>query len=106
MNTDSPSAAPALRTLYLVDASLYVFRAWHSLPNEFHDDEGWPTNAVHGFARFLLELIERSFDFAGMAALLINVCNALLKIHAGFNRAQHLVARAEHALEELELLRK
>lgn len=45
--------------LYLVDASLYVFRAWHSMPNEFHDAEGWPTNAVHGFARFLLELIER-----------------------------------------------
>jgi DNA polymerase I len=46
-------------TLYLVDASLYVFRAWHSMPDEFHDDEGHPVNAVHGFARFLLELIER-----------------------------------------------
>lgn len=45
--------------LYLVDASLYVFRAWHSIPDEFQDAEGWPTNAVHGFARFLLELIER-----------------------------------------------
>lgn len=45
--------------LYLVDASLYVFRAWHSMPDEFQDDEGWPTNAVHGFARFLLELVER-----------------------------------------------
>lgn len=45
--------------LYLVDASLYVFRAWHSMPNEFHDADGWPTNAVHGFARFLLDLIER-----------------------------------------------
>ena len=50
--------APA-PTLYLVDASLYVFRAWHSMPDEFQDAEGWPTNAVHGFARFLLELIER-----------------------------------------------
>ncbi|MBN8715470.1 5'-3' exonuclease [Thermomonas sp.] len=46
-------------TLHLVDASLYVFRAWHSLPDEFHDADGWPTNAVHGFARFLLELLER-----------------------------------------------
>lgn len=47
-------------TLHLVDASLYVFRAWHSLPpDEFVDAEGWPVNAVHGFARFLLELIER-----------------------------------------------
>lgn len=45
--------------LYLVDASLYVFRAWHSMPDEFHDGDGWPTNAVHGFARFVLELLER-----------------------------------------------
>ncbi len=56
------SAAPlpaAKPTLHLIDASLYVFRAWHSMPDEFHDAEGWPTNAVHGFARFLLELLER-----------------------------------------------
>jgi 5'-3' exonuclease len=45
--------------LHLVDASLYVFRAWHSMPDEFHDADGWPTNAVHGFARFLLDLLER-----------------------------------------------
>ena len=50
------STRPAL---YLVDASLYVFRAWHSMPDEWHDDDGWPLNAVQGFARFLLELLER-----------------------------------------------
>ena len=51
------AAAPPL---YLVDASLYVFRAWHSMPVDgFHDADGWPTNAVHGFARFLLDLLER-----------------------------------------------
>src|SRR5690606_10505868 len=54
------SAEDARRpTLYLVDASMYVFRAWHSMPDEFHDADGWPTNAVQGFARFLLELLER-----------------------------------------------
>jgi 5'-3' exonuclease len=52
--------ATAAPTLHLVDASVYVFRAWHSMPNEFHDAEGWPTNAVHGFTRFLLELLERT----------------------------------------------
>ena len=45
--------------LYLVDASLYVFRAWHSMPDEFRDVDGQPCNAVQGFARFLLELLER-----------------------------------------------
>ncbi|KAG0948613.1 hypothetical protein G6F31_014038 [Rhizopus arrhizus] len=51
-----PAPAPSL---YLVDASIYVFRAWHSLPDQFLDAQGWPTNAVHGFARFLLDLLER-----------------------------------------------
>ncbi len=56
MSDGRPGPRP---TLYLIDASLYVFRAWHSMPDEFHDADGWPTNAVHGFARFLLELLER-----------------------------------------------
>lgn len=51
----SPAARPPL---YLLDASLYVFRAWHSMPDESHDADGWPTNAVHGFARFLLDVLE------------------------------------------------
>ncbi|GAB3361008.1 5'-3' exonuclease [Lysobacter tyrosinilyticus] len=50
--------APQL--LYLVDASMYVFRAWHSMPTDFTDADGWPSNAVHGFARFLLELLDRT----------------------------------------------
>ena len=29
------------------------------MPDDFRDADGWPTNAVHGFARFLLELLER-----------------------------------------------
>ena len=59
--SDSSAARTTPRpTVHLVDASLYVFRAWHSMPDEFHDAEGWPTNAVHGFARFLLELLERT----------------------------------------------
>jgi DNA polymerase I len=58
ITAQAPTLAPR-PTLYLVDASLYVFRAWHSMPDEFRDADGWPTNAVHGFARFLLELLER-----------------------------------------------
>lgn len=55
----SDGVTAARPTLYLVDASLYVFRAWHSMPDEWHDADGWPLNAVHGFARFVLELLER-----------------------------------------------
>lgn len=48
------------QTVHLVDASLYVFRAWHSVPNEFFDVDGRPVNAVYGFTRFLLDLLERT----------------------------------------------
>jgi 5'-3' exonuclease len=47
------------RVLYLVDASVFIFRAWFSVPLEFVDRDGQPVNAVHGFARFLGDLIER-----------------------------------------------
>jgi DNA polymerase I len=47
-------------TVHLVDASLYVFRAWHSVPPEFFDQDGRPVNAVYGFTRFLLDLLEKA----------------------------------------------
>jgi DNA polymerase-1 len=47
-------------TLYLVDGSLYVFRAWHSIPAQFHDHEGAPVNAVYGFTRFLCDFLEKT----------------------------------------------
>ena len=45
--------------VYLIDASVYVFRAWYSLPPDLHDGDGNPTQALYGFARFLGDLIER-----------------------------------------------
>ena len=45
--------------LYLVDASVFIFRAYYSVPLEFVDPDGNPVNAVHGFARFMGELLER-----------------------------------------------
>lgn len=47
-----------MNTVVLVDASVYIFRAWHSLPEDILDAEGEPAQAVHGFTRFLLELVE------------------------------------------------
>lgn len=61
-------AAPAASTLYLIDASMYVFRAWHSMPNVFFDTGGEPVNAVHGFARFLLDFLERTRASHAVAA--------------------------------------
>lgn len=58
---DSVIASPGgLPAVHLVDGSLYVFRAWHSMPDEFFDADGHPVNAVHGYTRFLCELLERA----------------------------------------------
>ncbi|HNR21484.1 MAG TPA: 5'-3' exonuclease H3TH domain-containing protein [Steroidobacteraceae bacterium] len=46
--------------IYLVDASVYVFRAYYSMPPDMADGDGNPTHALFGFARFLGDLIERA----------------------------------------------
>src|SRR5207237_8720727 len=57
-------------------------------------------------AEFELKLIERDFDFLVLAAALVDVVDALLEVHAAFNRTQHFIARAKDPLEQLELLRE
>jgi DNA polymerase-1 len=47
------------RPLYLIDASVFVFRAWHSVPLDLVDPDGNAVNALHGFSRFLGDLIEQ-----------------------------------------------
>lgn len=46
--------------IYLVDASVYVFRAYYSMPPDMTDADGNATHALFGFARFLCDLIERA----------------------------------------------
>lgn len=48
--------APA-RTVHLIDALPYVFRAYFSLPSSIRDASGAPANAVRGFADFLLRYL-------------------------------------------------
>jgi DNA polymerase-1 len=45
--------------LYLIDASVFVFRAYHTVPIAVTDLDGNPVNALHGFARFIGDLVER-----------------------------------------------
>ena len=45
--------------VYLIDASIYVFRAWFSYPDDVLDDSGRPVNAVHGYADFLTSLLRQ-----------------------------------------------
>jgi 5'-3' exonuclease len=45
------------RRAWLLDASIYIFRAWFSLPDRWHTAEGMPLNAVYGYARFLCDFV-------------------------------------------------
>jgi len=44
--------------VYLIDASIYIFRAYFSVPDTLTNNEGQLINALHGFAGFLAEFLE------------------------------------------------
>ena len=50
----------SLPPVYLVDASVYLFRSWFSMPDDFVNGAGQPTNAVYGFTGFLCSLLEQT----------------------------------------------
>ena len=45
--------------LYLIDASSYVYRAFHALP-PLTSPGGLPTNAVYGFTTMVLKLLRET----------------------------------------------
>ena len=49
-----------LDTVYLIDASVYIFRSWFSLPDSLLGSEGKPVNAAYGFLRFITEFVEQT----------------------------------------------
>lgn len=54
---------------WLIDASIYIFRAWFSLPDNWYTRDGQPVQAVYGYTRFLLDFIEHvGTQFYGAAA--------------------------------------
>ncbi len=58
----------SLQPVYLVDASIYIFRAWFSISDEFVNSAGEPTNATYGFTGFLCSLLEETkADHIGIA---------------------------------------
>ena len=53
--------------LYLVDASIYIFRAYFSMPDAFYDKSGNSVNAVYGYASFLIELLAHKPKYVSFA---------------------------------------
>lgn len=48
-----------LPRVYLIDASIYIFRAWHVYETTIIDRDGKPVNAVFGFSNFLYQLLRQ-----------------------------------------------
>ena len=54
------------KTLYLIDGSAYIYRAYHAI-RSLANSKGLPTNAAFGFTRMLIKLIEdRSPEYVVM----------------------------------------
>jgi DNA polymerase I len=45
--------------VYLIDASIYIFRAWHVYETGIIDRDGRPANAVFGFGEFLYQFLNQ-----------------------------------------------
>jgi DNA polymerase-1 len=45
--------------VYHIDASYFIFRAYHSMPADMVDADGNATHALYGFARFVSDLLEQ-----------------------------------------------
>ncbi len=54
------------KTIYLVDGSAYIYRAYHAIRN-LSNSKGIPTNATFGFTKMLLKLMaDKNPEYAGI----------------------------------------
>ena len=45
------------KKIILLDSSIYIFRAYFALPDNWHAANGYSLNAVYGYTRFLIDLL-------------------------------------------------
>ncbi len=59
MNAGAVQPNPRSGVVYYIDASYFIFRAYHSMPADMVDRDGNATHALYGFARFMSDLLEQ-----------------------------------------------
>ena len=60
------SRGPPKKTLFLIDGSSYIYRAYHAV-RDLSTKEGFPTNAIYGFTNMLLKVLrEQEPDYVAM----------------------------------------
>jgi 5'-3' exonuclease len=47
------------KPVYLIDASIYIFKSYFAMPDAWINDEGYSLNAVVGYTQFLLRFLDR-----------------------------------------------
>ncbi len=78
--------------VWLVDASVYIFRAWFSMPDRWYTDEGMPLNAVVGYAGFLHDLLGRAAPGTLVAAAFDESLGSCYRneLYAGYKASREL----------------
>lgn len=65
-NPEIPSSRNPAKTIYLIDGTAYVYRAYHAI-RSLSNSKGMPTNAAFGFTRMLIKLMDdRTPEYAAM----------------------------------------
>lgn len=54
--------------LFCIDASIYIFRAYFSMPDRWFNRDGYSLNAIHGYTRFLVNFVRETRPQYAMAA--------------------------------------
>ncbi len=77
---------------WLIDASVYIFRAWFSLPDRWHSPGGMPLNAVVGYAGFISEILEHTDPDAHLLAAFDESLGSCFRneIYAGYKASREL----------------
>lgn len=51
---------PMSKPVYLIDASIFIFKSYFALPDAWINEQGYSLNAVLGYTQFLIRFLERT----------------------------------------------
>src|SRR5207248_8119565 len=88
-------------SLWLVDGSHTIFRAYHALPH-LSTRQGVPTNAVYGFTTMLLRAIREGTPTHLAVAFDEEAKAKRSEIYSGYKATQRRGARSEEHTSELQ----
>ncbi len=95
----------------LIDASIYIFRYYFSLPDNWHSRQGLSTSAVYGYSNWLLQLLELQLLKARSISSSVSLTTTPLTIAAcydqslgsGFRHQLYPAYKSSRALPDEEL---